>query len=59
MLARFERQVDRDGVLPAAERARRAGHARKTYIARLALMSAEARRARGPPLKTGVSARAG
>ncbi len=41
---RFERQVDPDGSLPPAERARRAGHARKAYFGRLALKSAQARR---------------
>ena len=44
MLDRFDRQVDPDGVLAPAERARRAGHARKAYFARLALRSAQARR---------------
>ncbi|SNX96068.1 hypothetical protein SAMN06893097_103237 [Geodermatophilus sabuli] len=44
MLDRFERQVDPDGVLSPAERARRAGHARKAHCARLALRSAQARR---------------
>ncbi|WP_369134229.1 hypothetical protein [Modestobacter sp. I12A-02662] len=44
MLDRFERQVDPDGVLSPVERARRAGHARKAYFARLALRSAKARR---------------
>lgn len=29
---RFEKQVDPDGVLPPAERARRAEHARKAYF---------------------------
>lgn len=42
-LDRFEREVDPDGVLPPAERARRAEHARKAYFARLALASAKAR----------------
>jgi hypothetical protein len=42
----FERQVDPDFVLPEAERQRRAAHARKAHYARLALRSAEARRAR-------------
>lgn len=45
-LDRFERQVDPDGVLAPAERARRAEHARKAYFTRLALRSAQARRAR-------------
>ncbi len=43
LLDRFERQVDPDGVLPPAERARRAEHARKAYFTRLALRSAHAR----------------
>lgn len=43
-LDRFELQVDPDGVLNPAERARRAGHARKAYFTRLALKSAQARR---------------
>jgi hypothetical protein len=43
LLDRFERQVDPNGVLSLAERARRAGHARKAYFARLALRSAQAR----------------
>lgn len=42
--ARFEREVDPDGVLEPAERARRAAHARKAYFLRLALKSAKARR---------------
>jgi hypothetical protein len=46
LLDRFERQVDPDGVLSSDERARRAGHARKAYFARLALRSAQARRKR-------------
>lgn len=45
-LDRFEREVDPDGVLPPAELARRAEHARKAYFARLALASAKARSAR-------------
>src|SRR4051812_7846873 len=59
LLDRFERQVDPDGVLSPAERARRAGHARKAYFARLALRSAQARRARRQPSKTGTAVRAG
>jgi hypothetical protein len=47
-LARFEREVDPDGVLPEAERARRAEHARKAYMQKLALASAERRRNRRP-----------
>jgi hypothetical protein len=47
-LARFEAQVDPEGVLPANERARRAQFARKSYMASLALKSARAR-SRGAP----------
>jgi hypothetical protein len=43
-MARFEAQVDPDGVLSAAERSRRADHARKAYFTQLALKSAQARR---------------
>jgi hypothetical protein len=43
---RFERQVDPDGTLSPEDRARRAGHARKAFYLRLALKSAQARRAR-------------
>ena len=43
-LARFEREVDPDGILPEAERLRRAEAARKAHLARLALKSAQARR---------------
>ena len=42
-LARFEREVDEDGVLEPAERARRATAARKAHMARLALKSAQSR----------------
>jgi hypothetical protein len=44
-LARFEREVDPDGVLPDAERLRRAEHARKAYMLKLAMASAARRRA--------------
>lgn len=44
MQARFEREVDPDGVLLAHERAVRAEHARKAYYARLALRSSTSRR---------------
>lgn len=43
-LARFEREVDPDNVLPLPERRRRAEMARKAYFTRLALKSAQARR---------------
>lgn len=45
-LARFEHAVDPDGVLPPEERQRRALAARKAYFARLAWLSARARRRR-------------
>ena len=44
MLDKFEQQVDPDGVLTPAERAKRAEHARKAHFKRLALKSAQARR---------------
>jgi hypothetical protein len=43
---RFEKQVDPDGVLSPAERARRAEQAMKAYMAQLAFKSAKARRRR-------------
>lgn len=43
-LSRFEREVDPEGILPEAERQRRAEHARKAHMTRLALRSAVARR---------------
>ncbi|TVS83429.1 hypothetical protein [Mycobacterium helveticum] len=46
MLDKFEQQVDPDGKLAPAERARRAEHARKAHFKRLALKSARARRLR-------------
>ncbi len=46
LLSKFEREVDPGGVLPPAERALRAEHARKAHFSRLALRSAQARRAR-------------
>jgi hypothetical protein len=45
-LTRFERQADPEGLLPPAERQRRAQQLRSAYFARLALASAKARRAR-------------
>lgn len=41
---RFEREVDPDGTLPPAERAKRADAAKRAYFHRLALKSAQARR---------------
>lgn len=40
---RFEREVDPDGVLPEAERIRRAVAARKAHFTKLALASSKAR----------------
>ena len=45
-LAKFEREVDPAGALPDEERRRRAEHARKAHFARLARLSANARRSR-------------
>jgi hypothetical protein len=45
-LAGFERAVDPDGRLPADERRRRAAHLRAAHFARLARLSALARRRR-------------
>jgi hypothetical protein len=41
--ARFQREVDPDGVLPIGERRRRAEQARKAYFTRLAYTSARGR----------------
>lgn len=43
-LARFELEVDPDGLLSPTERARRADSARKAYFAKLAHQSAKSRR---------------
>lgn len=45
-LARFEREVDPEGRLAPAERAKRAENARRAHFQRLALQSAKARRRR-------------
>jgi len=44
-LERFEREVDPDGVLPPDERRRRAEHAKRAYMLRLAKRAVAARRA--------------
>ena len=44
-LKRFEREVDPDGQLPPDERYRRAEHAKRAYMLRLAKKAAESRRA--------------
>ena len=41
---KFEKEVDPDGILPEAERIRRADLARKAHFARMALKSAQVRR---------------
>lgn len=41
---RFEKQVDPEGKLPTAERAKRAENARKAYYSELALKSVRSRR---------------
>ena len=43
-IAKFEKEVDPDGILSPAERARRAEHARKAHFYRMALKSAQSRR---------------
>jgi hypothetical protein len=43
-LARFESEVDPEGLLAPEERAKRAEYARKGYFTKLALKSARARR---------------
>ncbi|MFZ2625643.1 MAG: hypothetical protein WAX29_10455 [Propionibacterium sp.] len=45
-MAKFEKQVDPEGKLPADERRIRANHLKAAYFKRLALKSAKARRAR-------------
>ena len=45
-LARFERQVDPDGTLAPDERARRADHALRSYMASLALKASRAHAAK-------------
>src|SRR5690242_15512293 len=55
-MSRFEREVDPDGTLDPAERARRAEHAKRAYFIRLARASRNARarkqrREEGPPRK--------
>lgn len=45
-LGKFESKVDPTGILPIAERKKRAAHLRKAYFIRLGLRSAKARAAR-------------
>jgi hypothetical protein len=53
-LSSFEHQVDPNGTLPEAERQRRAEHARKAHMTRLALQSARVRSSKetGPGVAT-------
>ena len=53
-LNRFEREVDPDGTLSPEERRRRAEHAKKAHFARLARLSAEARRKPKTPVVSGT-----
>jgi hypothetical protein len=41
--SKFDREVDPDGLLDPTERARRADHARKGYMSKLALKSSRSR----------------
>ncbi len=43
-MARFEKQVDPEGILPLEERAKRAAHAKALFYAQLSRKSALARR---------------
>jgi len=51
-LARFERDVDPEGILEPLERQRRAEAARRAYMSRLAMKGAETRRKRKSGRKT-------
>jgi hypothetical protein len=55
-LDRFERQVDPDGILDPAERARRAESAKRAHFLRLSLKSARARRKARDLTATAVAA---
>lgn len=46
-MASFAAAVDPDGMLPEAERARRADHAKRAHFTRMALLSARARSNQG------------
>jgi hypothetical protein len=48
-LERFEREVDPDGVLSLEDRKRRAQHALRAHMTRLALKSSQARRRKAGP----------
>src|SRR5215216_2651447 len=51
-LTQFEREVDPDGTLSPEERRRRAEHAKKAHFARLARLSAAARRKDRAPVSS-------
>ena len=53
--AKFEREVDPEGLLDPTERARRADMARKAYFTRLALKSAQARAKKAQHRRTAPS----
>lgn len=55
-LARFEHEVDPEGVLPVEERKRRAESKRKAYMQKLALASAKKRRENRTKKKGGRAA---
>jgi len=46
LLTKFEREVDPDGALTPEERQKRAEHARKAHMTRIALLAARARSAK-------------
>ena len=48
--AKFEREVDPEGILPPAERAARAERARRAYMLTLAAKSAAVRRKKAAPV---------
>lgn len=53
-LTQFEREVDPEGTLSAEERGRRAEHAKKAHFARMARLSAQARRKPKTPVVSGT-----
>ena len=58
LFRKFEREVDPEGKLPPAERARRAEHRRRAHFQRLALKSAQSRRRAKEAIQTAVAAEA-
>ena len=50
---RFEDEVDPNRELPAAERAKRAAHAKSAYMARLSLAAVKARQAKAAKTSSG------